>query len=105
MAPLKHHLANKVASGNLGCIFFNIKWRWGFSAHGKIVNLESFCPTCHVQIFPIDVSSYESAPQILFVCDSCDKKLWESQETKEYIQEEVIGLIRKRTSIFTDKLM
>lgn len=75
--------------------FFNLRWRWRYD-DGEISRLNSFCPRCDFQVFPVNASAFRAVDRIAFKCDSCHANLTEIDDSYELFANKVRRFIQQK---------
>ena len=77
-------------------LFFNVRWRWRYSADNQVVSITTYCPKCDLQIYASDTSSYGAVPKISFICEICNKQSQEVQGTYSELENKVGRFIHQK---------
>ena len=75
--------------------FFGLRWRWRY-AGSRIVDLNTFCPSCDFQVFPHNASAYSVVDRIGFSCDSCGKNLGEFDESLSHLESKAERFVQQK---------
>jgi hypothetical protein len=75
-------------------IFYNIKWKWDWNKHKKILNLNAFCPACNQALY----FHYDSLlHKTEFICHSCNKQLANVNSShRNFVQQSVKSSITRK---------
>jgi hypothetical protein len=78
--------------------FLGLKWRWNYE-DGEI-NLSAYCPHCDFQVFPDDVSPFNSHG-IKFYCHSCGRTVANDAHSWPSLKSVVSRLVQQKIRLGT----
>ena len=77
-------------------LFFNIRWRWRYSTDNAVTGILSYCPECDLQIYSINAGGYRAIPTIVFVCECCNTKSREFDESYSKLENKIERFIHQK---------
>jgi hypothetical protein len=76
--------------------FFGLRWRWRYSGNWQIYDIHAFCPHCDFQVYAKNASAYHPIDRIMFLCESCDQKLGEFDESFLSLENKIGRFIQQK---------